>query len=65
MSDYALSPELRGFEKQFSRIVSVTHHDTLRVFDDFLTYIIGMFSVEPNPNPSWVYKKEHMLCFMT
>lgn len=63
MSDYALSPELRGFETQFSRIVSVTHHDTLRVFDDFLTYIIGMFSVEPNPNPSWVYKKEHNVMF--
>lgn len=63
MSDYALSPELRPFEKQFNKIVSSTHHDALRVFDDFLTYIIGMFSVEQKPNPDWGYKKEHTEMF--
>lgn len=63
MSDCILSQELRPFEKQFNRIVSATHYDTLRVFDDFLTYIIGMFSLDPVESPSWGYKKEHNAMF--
>lgn len=63
MSDYELSAELRGFEKKFSYIVNVTHNDTVRVFDDFLTFVIGAFNPEPKPNPSWNYKKEHNVLF--
>ncbi len=63
MSDYALSGELREFEKKFNHIVNVTYHDPLTVFDDFLTYVIGMFNPEPSPNPAWNYKKEHNFLF--
>lgn len=63
MSDYVLGTEMREFERQFNRIVSMTHHDSIAVFDDFLTYIITAFNPDPKPNPNWKYGKEHNMLF--
>lgn len=63
MGDYVLDKELRDFEKQFSMIVSATHHDSITVFDDMLTYIITAFNPEPYQNTGWRYTKEQNAMF--
>ena len=63
MSDYVLGPNLRDFEKQFSRLVNVTHRDSLMVFDDMLTYIIGCFNPDNQADPTWRYTKEQNVMF--
>lgn len=37
--------------------------DTKSVMDDLLTYIIGYYNPEPEPNPHWTYTKEQNLEF--
>ena len=63
MSDYTVGVELRGFEKQFNRIMNSTHKDAITVFDDLLTFIITAFNPEPKPNPHWTYSNEHNKMF--
>lgn len=63
MSDYVCSKDLREFEKQFNHIVNVTHHDSITVFDDLLTFIIFNFNPEPKPNPYWKYSQEQNQLF--
>lgn len=37
--------------------------DTKQILDDLLTYIIGSYNPEPEPNPYWRYSKEQNLQF--
>ena len=46
--------------QSFARL---TGKDNKQVLDDLLTYIIGYFNPEPEPNPQWTYSKEQNLMF--
>ena len=49
-----------------SKIQSFAYHngkDTKQVLSDLLTYIIGYFNPEPQPDPQWRYSKEQNMEF--
>lgn len=55
------NPNLENMKQLTSMIQSFAFHngkDTKQVLNDLLTYIIGNFNPEPQPDPFWKYTKE-------
>lgn len=58
MSQISIDAKRSDFDKSFARIINRTHLDYVTTFDDFLTFVIGSWTFNPEPNPQWRYDME-------
>lgn len=60
---YDAPAELRSLEKGFREFTYRNGMEMSQVFQDWLRFIIGNFTIHPEPDPSWRYTKEQNLFF--
>lgn len=60
---YDAPAELRPLEKRLREFTYQNGMEISRVFQDWLRFIIGNFTLNPEPDPSWRYAKEQNLFF--